>query len=41
MKEIWVYKSYTDEPVFILHEPSVNLLRKLKMKGLFLIPKVA
>lgn len=38
---IYVYKSYSTEPVFILDNPSVNLLRKLKMKGLFLIPKVA
>lgn len=40
MREIWVYKSYTDKPVFILQNPSINLLRKFKMKGLFLIPKV-
>lgn len=37
---IYVYKTIQADPVFILNNPSVNLLRKLKMKGLFLIPKV-
>lgn len=40
MKEIWVYNYNAEQPVFILHEPSPNLLRKLKLKGFSLIPKI-
>lgn len=38
--EIWIYKPGQNEPCFILKQPSVGLLRRLKARGLYLIPRV-
>lgn len=38
--EFWIYKQYSEQPCFILRDPSIALLRKLKYeRGLFIIPK--